>query len=96
MERRQPTNEVFEDIKQAAIAVWQTYDNSYGYVDEKLERIEQINNYGDSWITFLGMFDLPNQERCVNNIKRKDTGEFLNEMREHYHYPKVDINNIRG
>lgn len=94
MERRQPTNEVFEDIKQAAIAVWQTYDNSYGYVDEKLERIEQINNYGDSWITLLGMLDHPNQLRCISNLKLKETGIFLNEMRLHYHYPTVDVDKI--
>lgn len=30
-----PPQEIFEDIKENAIKIWQTYDNTYGYQDEK-------------------------------------------------------------
>lgn len=29
-----PSDKIFNEIKQAATEIWQTYDNTYGYVDE--------------------------------------------------------------
>lgn len=81
---RQPSDEIFEDIKQAAIKVWKRYDNTYGYVDEKLDRIEPIKNYADNWWTFFGMMDSSNQLRCVSNLKKQATVDFLLEHEEHY------------
>jgi len=31
-----PSNEIFNDIKENAIKIWKTYDNTYGYQDENL------------------------------------------------------------
>ena len=27
---------IFKELKQEAIKIWQTYDNTYGYADEKI------------------------------------------------------------
>lgn len=82
---RQPSQEVFDDIKENAKKVWGDYDNTYGYVDEKLERIEPIHNFADNWYTFLGMMDSNNQLKLTSSLK-PETLEFLREQRVHYGY----------
>lgn len=81
---RQPSDEIFEDIKQAAIKVWKRYDNTYGYVDEKLDRIEPIKNYADNWWTFLGMMDSSNQLRCFSFLEKQVTVDFIEQVETHY------------
>jgi len=39
-----PTNEIFEEVKAKAIEIWQTYDNTYGYADEKVNKIKDLEN----------------------------------------------------
>lgn len=83
---RQPTDEVFNDLKQAAITVWSRYDDTYGYATEKIERINSISNYADNWYTFLGMFDAKNQAKCLLECELDETTMFLINQREHYTY----------
>ncbi len=72
-----PSIEIFEEMKSAATAVWQTYDNTYGYVTEKLEYINSIGNIKDNAMVFYRMFDYQNQakmremlsEESINYIK---------------------------
>jgi hypothetical protein len=66
-----PTEEIFEDMKKAAIAVWETYDNEYGYVDEKVNRIKSITNIQDNAMTFFRMFDGGNQAKMISLIKEE-------------------------
>ena len=61
MEHETPTIELFNEIKEASIRVWNTMDNAGGYVDENLERINSIENYADNAMTFYTMFDFYNQ-----------------------------------
>jgi hypothetical protein len=63
-----PSDEIFNDIKQAAIQIWNTYDDTYGYRTEKLDRVNSIPNYKDNWWTFVGMFDFPNQTKLLNLV----------------------------
>lgn len=58
-----PTDEQFEELKQAAIEVWQTYDNTYGYVDEKVGRIKDMQNVKDNFMYMVAMFDTINQTK---------------------------------
>ena len=58
-----PTDEQFEEVKQAAIEIWQTYHNSYGYVDEKLNRLRGLGNFGDNFMFIVAMFDHQNQNQ---------------------------------
>lgn len=52
-----PSEEIFNDIKENAIKIWKTYDDTFGYVTKKLSRIENINNIED----MVAMFDHINQ-----------------------------------
>jgi hypothetical protein len=63
-----PSDEIFNEIKQAAIEIWNTYDNTYGYVDEKMYMIENLKNFKDNWGTMVGMFDHPNQMKLLAKL----------------------------
>ena len=69
-----PSIEIFEEMKSAAIAVWQTYDNECGYVTEKLEYINSIRNIKDNAMVFYRMFDYENQAK----MREKLSPESLN------------------
>ena len=58
-----PSQEIFEEMKQKAADIWRTYDNTYWYVDEKLERVNGFWNIQDNAMTFYRMFDSENQEK---------------------------------
>lgn len=62
------TNDVFEELKREAIKIWQTYDNTYGYADEKISMIEPITNIKDNFGTFIGMFDIHNQRKLYDAV----------------------------
>jgi hypothetical protein len=64
-----PSDEVFEEIRQAAIRLWQTYDNQFGYVDEKVNAIKDIANVGDNWMYMVAMFDDQNQGKLFATLK---------------------------
>jgi hypothetical protein len=66
-----PSPEVFEDIKTAATHIWEGYDNTYGYVDEKLDIIRHLQNVGDNWMYMVAMFDDTNQARLMLLVSRE-------------------------
>lgn len=39
-----PSEEIFQEIKDKAITIWETYDNTHGYVTEKVEYIQSLKN----------------------------------------------------
>ena len=61
MEHETPSAEIFNEIKEAATKVWNTKDNTYGYVTEKLNRVNSITNYADNVMICYRMFDQNNQ-----------------------------------
>ena len=74
-----PPQKIFDDIKKNAIKIWQTYDNEFGYVDEKLDRIKDIKNYRDNAWYIVAMFDYSNQAKLVNMVG-KETKKVLIEV----------------
>jgi len=71
-----PSNEIFNDIKENAIKIWKTYDNTYGYQDEKLNRIKDIKNFKDNTWFIVGMFDTNNQAKLLSMVK-PETAEMI-------------------
>ena len=61
-----PSDEIFEEMKRLAIQIWQTYDNTYGYVDEKVGQIKDIGNIRDNFMYIYAMFDWENQNKLRN------------------------------
>ena len=63
-----PAQDVFDSIKKAAIALWQTYDDTYGYVTEKVNRIKDIENVGDNTGYIVAMFDNTNRLKLLGMV----------------------------
>lgn len=63
-----PSDKVFNEIKEAAIEIWQTYDDTYGYATEKITRVREITNVKDNWGYIVGMFDSPNQQKLLAKL----------------------------
>jgi hypothetical protein len=57
-----PSQEIYNEMKSIATQIWETYDNRYGYVTEKLGYINSIDNIQDNAMVFYRMFDSQNQE----------------------------------
>lgn len=74
-----PNQEIFNDIKINAINIWRTYDNTYGYVDEKVGRIEKIENVSDNCAYIVGMFDSNNQNQLYWAVK-DETKKWLEKL----------------
>lgn len=66
-----PSDEVFAEIKQAAVDVWNTFDNTHGYVTEKLALVGAITNVRDNWMTLIALFDLPHQRMMLANLSHE-------------------------
>ena len=66
-----PSDEIFESIKQASIEIWKTYDNEFGYVDEKVNRIKDIKNFKDNTCYMVAMFDSSNQNKLLHSVNEE-------------------------
>ena len=69
--RQTPPIEIFNEIKASAISVWEIYDNTYGYVTEKLEYINKLENIQDNVMVFYRMFDYINQAKLLNLLSEE-------------------------
>lgn len=64
-----PSKQIFDEMKAAAIAVWtENYSDEFGYVTEKTDRINSINNIEDNAMVFFRMFDWINQGKMMNKL----------------------------
>ena len=64
-----PPQEVFEQIKEKSIEMWNTYDNTHWYVDEKVNRIKDLENVSDNAWYMVAMFDSSNQRKLVSKLE---------------------------
>lgn len=60
-----PSEEIFNEMINIASLIWLQYDNEFGYVTEKLERINSITNYQDNVMIAYRMFDHVNQSKFI-------------------------------
>ena len=80
-----PSQEIFDDIKQGAIKVWSTYsESSPDYAQEKLSRVERLSNANGDWVVLVQMFDPHNQIRLYNLLERADSRVLVQKMFESY------------
>ena len=77
-----PSQEIFEDIKQAAIQIWKSYDDTYGYATGKVNRIKDIGNVKDNWAYMVAMFDPINQNKLLRTLTREDSRELVTDVLE--------------
>lgn len=75
-----PSDEIFEEVKEKSIEVWEDYDNTYGYVDEKRERIKPIPNVKDNLMYMVAMFDSSNQYKLSRKLSAQARAEIRTRM----------------
>lgn len=75
-----PAQEVFDEIKRASIEIWSGYDNTYGYVDEKVGRIRDLENVSDNAWYMVAMFDPMNQAKLLSMVS-PETAELIRKAR---------------
>lgn len=75
-----PSIEIFNDMKQAATQVWRTYDNEYGYVDEKLNYVNGLSNIQDNAMVFYRMFDWENQRKFKQLVNEQTLDYIKNNL----------------
>ena len=75
-----PSQEIFDDIKENSIKIWQGYDDTYGYSTEKINRIKDIKNFSDNAWYIVGMFDSDNQTKLITMVK-PETANAIIDMR---------------
>lgn len=63
-----PSDEIFEEIKKAAMAIWSTYDDQFGYATGKLDRIMTLENVSDNAVYMIAMFDHSNQAKLAKSL----------------------------
>lgn len=63
-----PLGSTFQELRDKAIELWQTYDNAYGYVDEKVNQIKDLANYKDNFMLIVSMFNSSNQIRLAKML----------------------------
>jgi hypothetical protein len=50
-----PKQEYFDDLKSSCIRYWKTFDNDFGYTDEKIKTLESLENVGGNFMTMVKM-----------------------------------------
>lgn len=63
-----PSQEIFDEVKEEALNIWNTYDNTYGYASEKMNRVNSITNISDNVMTIIAMFDSSNQAKLASKL----------------------------
>jgi hypothetical protein len=76
-----PSKQIFDEMKAAAIAVWsENYSDEFGYVTEKTDRINSLNNIQDNAMVFFRMFDWTNQSKMIDKLG-SEAINYINENR---------------
>lgn len=63
-----PSQEIFDEVKEKAIAIWKTYDDTYGYASSKINQFLNLQNYSDNLLFIVGMFDIHNQAKLADKL----------------------------
>lgn len=75
-----PTDKIFNEIKEKSIEIWNQYDNTYGYVDEKLRIVNTTTNIKDNYLYIFNMFDMSNQRKLLKMLSPKSRKYILNRL----------------
>lgn len=69
------SHDVFEEVKQASIKIWQSYDDTYGYATGKIDCIKDLHNIEDNGMYMVAMFDYNNHRKLADTLSDKAKAE---------------------
>lgn len=90
-----PSDESFEDMKRCAIAIWNTYDDEFGYATEKINAIKDLKNISDNFMYMFAMFDIENQRLCWDRLKESTRKELVERLEPDYLETYLNIENLQ-
>jgi len=73
-----PTDEQFEEVKAKCIEIWNTYDDTYGYATEKIDRVKNMENIQDNVMSIIAMFD-PNNMTKLSILLSSETRKAISD-----------------
>jgi hypothetical protein len=66
-----PPQHIFDEVKKRSVEIWETYDNRFGYVDEKKNILNRLKNESANFMTMVSMFDISNQKRLSDMLSEE-------------------------
>ena len=75
-----PPEDVFNEVKKAAIEQWKTFDDTFGYATNKINRIKDLPNVEDNFMFIVSMFDPIQQRKLRNKLSAKARREVLDRL----------------
>lgn len=66
-----PEQALFDELKEACIEIWKTYDDTYNYATNKIESIKSLYNISGNFMDMVGMFDMINQEILAQKLSKE-------------------------
>lgn len=76
----------FQAIKQESIKIWSTYDDTYNYATEKINRIKDLENIQDNAMYIIAMFDMSNISKLLSQLDEETLEELKDDRlpKEYY------------
>lgn len=75
-----PPVDIFNDIKNNAIIIWNGYDDTYGYASEKVDAIKDLRNVRDNYMYMVAMFDQDNIDKLLALVQPDTKARILGAM----------------
>jgi len=66
-----PPISIFDEMKNTAINIWNTYSDTYDYRSEKVNYVNSLENISDNAMVFFRMFDSINQMTFLSNSSKE-------------------------
>lgn len=66
-----PEQALFDELKDACIAIWETYDDTYNYATNKVDQVKSLHNISGNFMDMIGMFDILNQEMLAEQLSQE-------------------------
>jgi len=63
-----PKDKVFNEMKKESIKIWKSYDDTYGYASEKINKVKDLRNVSDNFMYMFAMFDVFNQRKLLSSL----------------------------
>ena len=79
----EPSDEIFDEIKNKSIDIWKTYSDIGGYSSGKIARVSNITNVQDNAYYIIAMFDEFNQRKLYDSVSR-EAKEYMDKVKEEY------------
>lgn len=86
-----PDQELFDELKNACIDLWKTFDDTYNYATNKIDQIKSLYNISGNFMDMAAMFDIGNQLTLSQNLSDECNAAIRDRMLEGGADPKYIV-----